>query len=293
MKISIVTPSYNQAAYLDETMLSIWSQQGDFDLEHIVADGGSQDGTRAILERYDALYRNGDFPWNCRSFDFTWWSRRDSGQSQALNRGFAISSGEILGWLNSDDTYASVNSLQQVQDAFLKSRTDIVAGNARAIGNDGAETAEHWLVNTLGDPQFQGHLKHLQKNNFILQPACFFRRRVWERHPIDESLHYLMDWDFWLRARDGGFRFLKTNDIYAVCRIHEAAKTVLAGQIKYEEGLQLFRKHDTWCLNRIYYNLYRVLMKLEQRQSIAEPAAHLIAYGKRVRNLLVNRLKWF
>ena len=293
MKISIVTPSYNQGAYLEETLASIWSQQGDFDLEHIVADGGSEDGTRDILERYDALYRRGDYPFGCRSFVFTWWSRPDSGQSQALNRGFEMSSGEILGWLNSDDTYPSTDSLQRVQDAFTRSRADIVVGNARPIGSDGAGTGDRWFVNSLDNPQFQDYLKHLPKNNFLLQPACFFKRRVWEQLPIDESLHFLMDWDFWLRARDNGFRFLKTSATLASCRIHDTAKTVLAGRTKVEEGLQLFRKHDTWCLNRVYYNLYRILMKLERRPLMAGTAARLIGYGKRVRNLLVNRFKWF
>lgn len=293
MKISIITPAYNQAAFIEETLKSIWSQQGDFDLEHIVADGGSTDATRDILGRYDALYRSGDFPFACRSFTFTWWSRPDTGQSQAINRGFDRSSGSILAWLNSDDTYLAADSLQHVRDTFSRYDADIVVGNARPIAGDGTAAGHRWFINTLDNRQFQVSLRNLNKNNFLLQPACFFRRHVWEKNRIDENLHFLLDWDFWLRAYQCGFRFVKTDADYATCRIHAAAKTVQAGKTKYDEGLLLFKKHNTWCLNRVYYNIYRILMKIEAQPLWAGPAGRLIGYGKRFRNLLVNRLRLY
>jgi len=293
MKISIVTPSYNQVLFLEETIKSIWLQKGNFDLEHIIADGGSTDGSLNILKHYDDMYRNNSFPYQCKTFSFKWWSKPDSGQSQAINKGFDVSTGHILAWLNSDDTYLTNESLQKVQEAFLQNETDIVVGNAKLIGTDGAFLNHRLYINTLNNIKFQARLVNLKKNNYLLQPACFFKKKVWEAYRINESLHFLMDWDFWLKAYYGGYRFLKTNDYYATCRIHDGAKTVMAGRSKYDEGLELFNNYNTWCLNRIYYYTYHILLKLQSFSLLSRPIGFLIEQGKNFRNLLVNRLRLY
>jgi glycosyltransferase involved in cell wall biosynthesis len=293
MKISIVTPSYNQAHFIEETIKSIWSQQGDFDLEHIIVDGGSTDGSRNILQHYNEIYRNNAFPYRCKTFSFIWWSKPDSGQSQAINQGFDISTGHILGWLNSDDTYFANDSLQKVQEVFLKYEADIVVGNAQPVGADGTFLTHRFYINTLNNINFQASLSNLRKNNYFLQPACFFKKGVWDTYRIDENLHFLMDWDFWLKAYYGGYRFLKTNDCYATCRIHAGAKTVKAGRSKYDEGLALFNKYNTWCLNRLYYHTYRILLKLQSLSILSRPIGFLLEQGKNFRNLLVNRLRLY
>lgn len=293
MKISIVTPSYNQALFIEETIKSVWSQKGDFDLEHIIADGGSRDNSLNILKHYDELYRSNSFPYGCNTFSFKWWSKPDSGQSQAINEGFDVSTGSILGWLNSDDTYLSDDSLQKVQEAFLKYETDIVVGNAQPIGADGTFLTHRMYINTLNNLKFQASLLSLRKNNYLLQPACFFNKKVWETYRIDENMHFMMDWDFWLKAYYGGYRFLKTNVYYASCRIHNEAKTVMAGRSKYDEGLELFNKYNTWSLNRLYYHIYNILLKLQSISLFERPVGFLIVQGKNFRNLLVNRLRLY
>lgn len=293
MKISIVTPSCNQAHFIEETIKSIWSQQGDFNLEHIIADGGSTDDSLNILKHYDDLYRSNSFPYRCKTFSFKWWSKPDSGQSQAINRGFDISTGDILGWLNSDDTYLANDSLQKVQETFLKFEADIVVGNAQPIGTDGTYLPNRMYINTLNNIKFQASLVNLRKNNHLLQPACFFKKKVWETYRIDENLHFLMDWDFWLKAYYGRYRFLKTNVFYATYRIHDTAKTVLGGKSKYDEGLELFNRYNTWCLNRFYYHIYNILIKLQSLSSIARLVTFLMEQGKNFRNLLVNRLRLY
>ena len=293
MKISIITPTYNQANFIEETIKTIWSQQGDFDLEHIIADGGSTDGSLNILKHYDDIYRNNSFPFRCRTFSFKWWSKPDSGQSQAINNGFDASTGHILSWLNSDDTYLTNNSLQKVQEAFLENEVDIVVGNAQPIDTNGTFLSHRMYINTLNDTKFQTSLVNLKKNNYLLQPACFFKKKVWEAYRINENFHFLMDWDFWLKAYYGGYRFLKTNDYYASCRIHEGAKTVMAGRSKYEEGLELFRHYNTWCLNRIYYSIFHILLKFQRLSLLSRPVGYLIEQGKYIRNLLVNRLRLY
>jgi glycosyltransferase involved in cell wall biosynthesis len=293
MKISIVTPSYNQALFLEETIRSVWTQKGDFDLEHIIADGGSTDGSLDILKRYDDMYRSSSFSCRCKTFSFKWWSQPDSGQSQAINKGFDVSTGHILAWLNSDDTYLANDSLQKVQEAFLQNETDIVVGNAQPTDIDGTFLNRRLYINTLNDREFLANLVNLKKNNYLLQPACFFIKRVWEAYRINENFHFLMDWDFWLKAYYGGYRFLKTSDYYATCRIHHGAKTVMAGRSKYDEGLELFNNYNTWCLNRIYYHTYYILLKLQRFSLLSRPVGFLIEQGKNFRNLLVNRLRLY
>lgn len=293
MKLSIVTPLYNQAPFLEATLKSVWHQAGDFDLEHIVVDGGSTDGSLAILKRYDQLYRSGAWACRCRSFSFKWWSRPDSGQAQAINRGFTISTGRILGWLNSDDTYLADSTLAKMQAAVQDSAADIVVGNALPVDGKGVLLHHPMYINKMADRQFQARLATLSRNNFIIQPACIFKKEVWEAHPLDESLHFLMDWDFWLKAYYSGYRFYKSDDVYAACRIHAGAKTVQAGDLKYVEGLRLFKRYNVWCLNRLYYYLYLVLLKLQNRPFFARPAGILITHGKTFRNLLVNRLRLY
>lgn len=293
MKISIITPSYNQALFIEETIKSVWIQKGDFDLEHIIADGGSTDGSLNIIKHYDELYKSNSFSFGCNTFSFKWWSESDSGQSQAINKGFDVSTGSILGWLNSDDTYLSDDSLQKVKEAFLRYDPDVLVGNAQPIGANGTFLTHRMYINTLNNAKFQATLQSLRKNNYLLQPACFFKKKVWETCRIDEGLHFMMDWDFWLKAYYRSYRFLKTNVYYSTCRIHEEAKTVLAGRSKYDEGLALFNKYNTWCLNRLYYHIYSILLKLQSIQRFERPVGFLMLQGKNFRNLLVNRLRLY
>jgi glycosyltransferase involved in cell wall biosynthesis len=121
MKISIITPSFGQARFLERTILSIWQQEGDFELEHIVIDAGSTDGSLEILKQYEKLYKDHQFKFKCRDFSFQWTSESDNGQSHATTKGFSKSTGQILSWLNSDDTFVDNACLSAVNQAFLSS----------------------------------------------------------------------------------------------------------------------------------------------------------------------------
>ena len=133
MKISIVTPSYNQSRFLEKTILSVWTQEGDFELEHIVIDGGSSDSSIEILLKYDHLYKAQLFPFRCKRMSFSWESKPDRGQADAINKGFAISSGDILGWLNSDDLFFDDSSLQKIGQSFKNNNADLIVGNVEMI----------------------------------------------------------------------------------------------------------------------------------------------------------------
>ncbi|HEV7488755.1 MAG TPA: glycosyltransferase family 2 protein [Thermoanaerobaculia bacterium] len=202
MLVSIVTPSYQQARFIERTLESVSRQGGD--IEHIVMDGGSTDGTVAILER-----------WRDRiSFS----SGRDGGQTAAINAGIARARGEILGYLNSDDVYyegavaAAVEAFERDPDA------DVVYGDAVHIDADdrivGAYPTEEWSM------------ERLKLVCFLCQPAVFFRRRVIKRFgPFDARLHYCMDYEYWLRLGMRGARFVHIPARLAGSRVHAATKT--------------------------------------------------------------------
>ncbi len=215
-KISIVTPSYNQGAYLEQTILSVLNQ-GYPALEHIVMDGGSTDETAAVLARYrDRLAV-------CRT-------EPDRGQSHALNKGFACATGEILTWVNSDDMLAP-GALAAIALAFHESRADMVAGICE-IYTDGELTERH--LTSCRDGQLPlGDLLDLEgrwlQGQFFYQPEVFFRRELWERAGgfVDGALHYSMDYDLWVRFALAGAELRVIGRPVAHYRSHAQQKTAL------------------------------------------------------------------
>src|SRR3990172_1482609 len=103
--ITIVTPSYNQGRFIEETIKSVISQEGNFTLEYIIMDGGSTDETVEVIKKYERLLEKGEYLVKCRGVRLIWKSEKDRGQAHAVNKGFELATGEVLGWVNSDDTY--------------------------------------------------------------------------------------------------------------------------------------------------------------------------------------------
>ena len=208
--ISVITPSFNQAKYIDETLQSVRSQ-GYPELEHLVIDGASTDGTVDLLRRYSSMPA-----WNYMH----WISEPDKGQSDAINKGFRMATGDIIGWLNSDDLFEP-NCFGAIMRVF-ESRPDVdfVYGDYRIMDSAGKtiilkrEIDFDWNIMLCG-------------LNYIAQPNVFFRRRVFDKLGyLDQSLHYVMDYEFWLRAASNGFRFHHVAQTLAACRWHLDAKTV-------------------------------------------------------------------
>ncbi|MGY3405210.1 hypothetical protein ACVWZV_001323 [Bradyrhizobium sp. GM5.1] len=202
-RIAMVTPSYNHAQYLGATIDSIVSQNYP-DLYYHVQDGASIDGT------LDLLKRRGD--------SLSWSSEPDKGQSSAINLGFVGAESEIMAYLNSDDVLLP-GTLAYVANYFIAHpRVDVVYGHRVFIDREGLEVGRAVL------PPHDG--KALRYADYIPQETMFWRKRVWDRiGPIDESLHYAMDWDFILRAQAAGFKFARLPRFLACFRIHDAQKT--------------------------------------------------------------------
>jgi len=204
-RVSLVTPSYRQAKFIERTLRSVLDQSYPA-LEYFVQDGGSDDGTVAILERYGTRLAG-------------WESCRDAGQSEALNRGFARTTGDIMGWLNSDDLLLP-GALARVADHFHEHPdVDVVYGHRILIDENDAEIGR-WILPAHNDAL-------LSWADYIPQETLFWRRRLWDRTGgrIDESFHFAMDWDLIVRFREAGARFACIPHFLGGFRVHRHHKT--------------------------------------------------------------------
>ncbi len=209
MKVSVVTPSFNQGAYIERTIESVLAQRGAFDLEYLVVDGGSTDETLSILRRYEGRLR--------------FMSEPDGGQSDAINKGFRMTTGGVVAWLNSDDTYMP-GALDSVVRTLARTGARWCFGECPIIDEHDAEIRSA-ITRYKAWVSRRYTLRRLVGRNFIPQPATFFRRDLLDEvGPIDQSLHYAMDYDLWLRfARVAEPVFVP--EPLACFRWHDASKT--------------------------------------------------------------------
>ena len=218
-KISVVTPAYNQGQYIEETIRSVLLQEYP-NLEYIIIDGASTDNTARILN----LYRS----------QLTYCvSEPDNGQSNAINKGFSQATGDILAWLNSDDRYFP-DTLWRVAVAFDTYNTDMIAGGCTLLeGKIRNPLKTHHNTLPVGKivPLPLERLLEIdecwQQGEFFYQPEVFWTREIWENAGgyVEESLHYSMDYELWLRMAHSGAQIVQIPDSLALYRVHEQQKT--------------------------------------------------------------------
>lgn len=202
-RISVITPSYNQGQYLEETIESVLSQ-GYPHLEYIIIDGGSRDSTLDILKRYEPQLSY-------------WVSEKDAGQSEAINKGLRRATGEIVTWLCSDDLFLP-NTLSRVAEHFAETSAALVHGRTVLFG-------EHIKEQVKGADELDLEFRYLAGMPFA-QPSSFFRRVVLEEQGyLDESLHYGMDYDLLARIALN-YPVKKVEDTFSRYRLHEESKSV-------------------------------------------------------------------
>jgi GT2 family glycosyltransferase len=218
-RLSVVTPSYNQADYLEQCMSSVLDQAYP-NLEYMVVDGGSKDGSVDIIQKY--------------SHQLSWWvSEADRGQAEAINKGLKHSSGEVVAWLNSDDFYMAGALEQAVSVLMANPHLGLVFGNLLAVDVSGQP------INLMRFGEWG--LQDLMRFEIIGQPAVFMRRSVLMKSGLlDENFHYMLDHHLWLRmAQHAGMKHVDST--WAAARFHAGAKNVSQSVGFSQEALRVFQ----------------------------------------------------
>ncbi len=246
MKISVITPSFNQVSFLKQTIESVKIQDLSLELEHIIVDGGSTDGSVDYLRSLGDTVR--------------WISEPDRGQADAVNKGIRMASGEIIGWLNSDDLYFP-GALQTVADYF-RDHPDCrwAYGRCRIIDSSGNEQWK-WITRYKNARLKKFTLSKLLRENFISQPAVFFRKDLFEEAgPLSVDLHYAMDYDLWLRFAG----IVPAGVIYkdlASFRRHGSSKSETGFRDQFFEQYAVSKKYGPSFFNRAAhrFNIFKII----------------------------------
>ncbi|TDB39558.1 MAG: glycosyltransferase [Actinobacteria bacterium] len=203
-RVSILTPSFNQAEWLTDNLRSVATQTYP-NVEHVIMDGGSTDGSVELLESA------GD--------GVVWRSESDGGQAEAINKAFEASTGDIIGWINADDAYVDAGVLADVVSFFERNaKVDVAYGHCLQT------TADGLVIQVLWAPPFDVRL--LSTVDFISQPTAFIRRRVLEAPMLDETFHFALDYDLWLGLAHRGTTFARMPRIVAIDRHQPARKSL-------------------------------------------------------------------
>jgi glycosyltransferase involved in cell wall biosynthesis len=224
--VSIVTPSYNQAPFLESTIRSVLDQDYP-NVEYIIVDGGSDDGSPEIIRKY--------------AHRLAWWvSEKDRGQTDAINKGFSHARGEILAWLNSDDVYEPNAVREAVEILKNHPKVGMVYGDANFIDEKGHVIGRF--------PAAQTDLSRLRRGYVhIPQQSAFWRADLWRRvGPLDPSFYFAMDYDLWVRLA-GLTELMYAPRVWADFRLHSGGKTILSDDRCWPEMLKVhFRDGGSW-----------------------------------------------
>lgn len=257
-RVTIVTPSYNHAEYLEETIRSVLLQ-GYPNLEYFVIDGGSADGSVEIIKKYE--------PWLAG-----WISEKDTGQSNAINKGFARATGEWMGWLNSDDClapYAIYNLLKTAKDAGA----DFVYGSCIQFG----APQIYPYIKKPGPHAFDYEILRLV--DWLDQPTTLWTRRVFEEcGPLREDLHFGFDWEFFIKCARS-FRGAYNPFVIAVYRFHSDNKTLIGDLERSEELIRISLEYLPEDTRRKFLRILPIIRILLQLREIRR-RRHW--FGKRV-----------
>jgi len=269
-QFSIVTPSFNQGAFLNEMLLSV-SNQSPFLLEQIVMDGGSRDGSVELLRQHSDSGRT----------DLQWVSEPDHGQSHALNKGFVRARGDIVGWLNSDDRYRP-GCLEAVARAFREDRAaDVIYGDYAWIDEQGR------LMQVRREIEFNLFVLLYHRVLYIPTTATFFRRRVFEEgNFLNENLHFAMDYEFFLRLAFRGYRLRHLPVVLADFRFHTQSKSCTMPDKQLQEQNMVMQQYSS-----ILRNCQSSLSRKAAALALRTAAAALRYSEKAVRGYYFDRLR--
>ncbi len=246
--VTVITPSFNQAPYLERTIRSVLDQNYP-NLEYIVVDGGSTDGSLEIIKQYAGRLSS-------------WVSEPDLGQTDAINKGFAQARGQILAWINSDDTYNPGAVREAVQ--FLQEHADVglVYSDANFINAQDEVIGSFPAAQTDRTRLLRGYVH-------VPQQTAFFRADLWKKvGPLDSNFFFAMDYDLWVRLSALAPLVYFPHKIWANFRLHNDGKTITADDRCWPEMLQVHRREGgSWfSVIQMKYYLRRLLAPIINRR---------------------------
>ena len=296
MKITLVTPSYNQGKFIEETIESVISQEGDFELEYIIMDGDSTDDTIEVIKKYDKLIKSKKFKSKCKKLTFKWFSEKDRGQSHAINKGFKIAKGDIINWLNSDDLLEH-RTLQTISDFFKKNPlAEVVYGDGLKINETGKIIGVFKGANFTRSDLIRRWNRAYQ-TFFIPQPSTFVKISILKKYGyLNEKLHLGMDYDWYLRINKKN-KFNYINKILSRNRYHLSCKSVRLEKEAWKVSMNLSKKY--WNENYIFYEfsyyinlplifLYRLSALLKNNSKTYTKIVGLIKNSKSYKLIIKN-----
>ena len=256
-KITIVTPSYNQGAFIEQTILSV-IYQGYDNIEYFILDGGSSDNTVEVIKKYET------------HIDY-WHSKKDNGQSAAINEGFAKATGDILYWLNSDDILMP-GTLLRIGNLFKDiNAPTVIFGNCLHFHQTNFKKVR-------GSDVVDSKNKYkLSLHNYMIQPSAFWNRAAWVKAGVlNEELCYTMDWEWFIRAEKSGVAFIPINDYLSLFRLHEVHKTSVKGQnnVRDVELAKIYEMYNGETIKRAFIKLKRITNKSKFMHNVIYAANH-------------------
>ena len=261
--ITIVTPSYNQGEFIEETIQSVLKQKGNFFIDYVIMDGGSKDQSVEVIKKYEDLLKENcdekeidgcifyipraeNFEWNrCRGISYRWISEKDGGQVNALNNGFEKAIGEVYVWLNSDDYFLNENVFTLVSNAFQDEKLDVFTADGIFSDREGKKTGEHAVGRV--------NLKELIYLDYhIFQPATFFHKSILKKHKLNRFM--IFDADFFISVFSDKIKYIKSSEKIAGFRMYGENITDNKKLRKraFKEKILIMKKYSK---NRLYFLL--------------------------------------
>lgn len=270
---SIITPSYNQGKFLEDAIKSVLIQKGNFYIDYIIMDGGSTDNSVEIIKKYEGLILNRKLAINCKGIKYRWRSEKDEGQADAIEKGFALTSGDIGAWLNSDDVYYNDEVFASVSRYFISEDIDLLIGNGTLTDKEG---------NFIGDYRTEKiDIKELIFLDYhILQPSAFLRLEYFKKNNFDKYLNYTFDVEFFIRLLKKGIKYKKIKEYLSCFRIYPEIKTMSGLEKRYRESLLIANKFSNdktfLFISRIFKYFSEVIEIKYQRYFLVRLLTQLI-----------------
>lgn len=237
MKFSIVTPTFNHKKYIETTIKSVLvNKSKNYELEYIIVDGASTDGTQDIVKTY---IDNVDL----------FISEPDDGQSDAINKGFTHATGDIYAYINSDDYYYP-EAFEKVAKIFNENPDiDVIYGNCLFV------TEDEQFLRYFTEIEPYNEYRLTSCTDFIMQPSCFWRKEIYDQcGGFTKDFHFGFDWELWCRMAEKGAKFHYINELLAVNREFEMTKTSTGGDKRLAELKQMNMLHKQSFLPHAYYS---------------------------------------